>query len=424
MTTLQYYVFDGLKLLLIFITIFLASQTFTHKPIYNMKKILLFLIVIIVFGCVENASVNNIEVNAWQNQFSKEAWVKVIPYEFDVNWTQFHLGYSDDLQSSYVEFPIFWKDNFNPSLLTRNQNEKTSYRLLMLQKENQNTFLVLKFIGDSKDELSLNETKNFSGQLFILDSNKRYVLAKKLVDGLETIRYSSSGKVMPLCHTETVFMYKDWYQSISGGSWDYLDSEYIGTWSYTICEDGTGGAGPTSLGGGTYSGYGGGSPYTPCPNGVDCLYDTESDVIDFSYTCPENFTFKQATLNKLWQEAGLTNVYINLIYMDNLGRRTTTFVKLDQVYFGLPYFNVEGDLVFNQATAANISADVFNEAEYDTRAYFKSNPNLASFTYANYFLDQMKYHMREKSFGTGRVDLYGSTNNHVDVVMNKYIPCM
>lgn len=110
-------------------------------------------------------------------------------------------------------------------------------------------------------------------------------------------------------------------------------------------------------------------------------------------------------------------------WVGNTGERAIRKVSLDKVYFGLPYYNVEGELVYSNRNAAEISADVLNIAEYEMRNKFKDNPQLTSYELAQYWLERMKHHMNEISTNRGRVDKYGSTNNPVPVVHRAYAPC-
>jgi len=159
-------------------------------------------------------------------------------------------------------------------------------------------------------------------------------------------------------------------------------------------------------GGGTGPGDGGPTlPPNPCPvlsrqvvtnvvpsNPCDSVV-WEPEIIleeDPDYTCPANFTFVSVTTNNLWQEAELTNIYCNLIYMAN-GSPVVTLVRIPQLFFGMAYYNVDGNLVFSQNTAKATAADALNEAEREMRNRFSRYPTLTALQLQEYWVDRTNY---------------------------------
>lgn len=79
-----------------------------------------------------------------------------------------------------------------------------------------------------------------------------------------------------------------------------------------------------------------------------------------------------------------------------------------EVHFGLPYYNIEGSLVYSKNDATLIAADAFNEAEFQMRKAFKANINLTSSDLARIWLNQIKLQIQAMTKGRGRAGITGS----------------
>lgn len=163
---------------------------------------------------------------------------------------------------------------------------------------------------------------------------------------------------------------------------------------------------------------GSGGTTTPCDN-------TKTDVSDFVYTCPDNFSFTSVTTNNLWQEGVLTDIHCHLFIYDSFNGQVTNerYVTIPQVYFGLAYFNVEGQLIFTQNQARAIAADAFNQAEADMRKKYKSNPSLSNTQLADYWITQINTNMSDLTSKRGKAGRTGSINPTHIPPSNAYKPC-
>ncbi|MBL7841809.1 MAG: hypothetical protein JNJ75_16810 [Cyclobacteriaceae bacterium] len=137
--------------------------------------------------------------------------------------------------------------------------------------------------------------------------------------------------------------------------------------------------------------------------------------------CPKNFEFVPVTTNNLWQEAALSNAYVRLVFSGKAFVNVT--VKLPTLYFGLPYYNVTGKLVYSPSVAKDIAADVYNDAERALVDYFKKNPYLTEGQYQLYWIGKLRDFMNSATGGLGRVDSKGSINPSRPIIPNDYQPC-
>jgi hypothetical protein len=179
--------------------------------------------------------------------------------------------------------------------------------------------------------------------------------------------------------------------------------------------------------------------YTTCD---DCMYcidnggtpgDGSSDVSgdiqldeDDEYTCPRNFSFSSVTTNNLWQEGALTNVYCDLA-MTKVGSTSSLTIRKVEIpilYFGLPFYNVEGNLIYSEEEAAVIATNALNFGEADMRQKFKENPGLTSIQLGQIWLERTQYHMGLESINRGRVNKNGSINPSNTVPKRAYDPCI
>lgn len=120
------------------------------------------------------------------------------------------------------------------------------------------------------------------------------------------------------------------------------------------------------------------------------------DVTDnYRQICPSNFTFASVSTNDLWQEACITNTYCGLVYAAEVNISKT--VRIPQLYFGVPWYSVEGSLIFTRTDAQRMAADALNWGEYRMRRRFKSNPNLTEAQLAEIWITEMNNEMTKIS---------------------------
>ncbi|MBB6112204.1 hypothetical protein SAMN05421821_117141 [Mucilaginibacter lappiensis] len=124
----------------------------------------------------------------------------------------------------------------------------------------------------------------------------------------------------------------------------------------------SGGGGGGGGGGGTGGGGGGAISADPYTEGGSVGYGPDPYYIDIPsvipppsdfYVCPSNFAFVGVTTHDLWQESVVTQLYCHLASDGALPEQTTALtVEIPEIHFGLPFYNVEGDLVYSAQQAA------------------------------------------------------------------------
>ncbi len=214
----------------------------------------------------------------------------------------------------------------------------------------------------------------------------------------------------------------DWYEETYNPETGQVYSQ---TFLYTECgecDDAPSGGGMGGGSGGTGTG-----PTNPCPTAplgyniiprIPQAPNTPEDPNDpcgageleedEDVTCPNNFVFVPVTTNSLWQEAKLTSVYSNLVFVGFGG--SSKSIQIPQLSFGLPYYNQDGDIMFSHTQAKNIAAVAFDLAERDLRAHFKNFPYLTTQQLKTFWINRMDLYMKASTFGQGKVSTVGSVN--------------
>jgi hypothetical protein len=194
-------------------------------------------------------------------------------------------------------------------------------------------------------------------------------------------------------------------------------------WKSTNCYSmGDGGAGTGGAGGGTGGGgspRGGGGPganYTPPPA------PTINPIIKPLGACPQNFTFVPVTTHDLWQEAALTNLFMDVKMKDRFGNLENQHFNIPVFFFGLPKFNVEGQLLYSEKQAAGLASKAINEAENNTREYYRKNPALTASGLNIFWVSELKDIFKRVTATKGRASTGGSTNTTNVVVPRPYDP--
>jgi len=257
---------------------------------------------------------------------------------------------------------------------------------------------------------------DFTGTIFKYDIGYNLISSQNYKDGLGTNeahklvmkqndKVYEASSLVPLACGECI----EWWDVTYNPETGVIISE---VYVYTECGDcpeegGTGGTGGT---GGSTGGGG---------NNGGTIISWEPDD---EYTCPANFSFVSVTTNNLWQEAELTNIYCNVVYLNGSGSHAV-MVNIPQLYFGLPYYNVNSQLVYSQNTAKAISADALNMAEYDMREYFKTHTTMTAGQLQQYWVQRANIRMMELTQNKGRISRYGSESPANPVPAIPYSAC-
>lgn len=144
----------------------------------------------------------------------------------------------------------------------------------------------------------------------------------------------------------------------------------------------------------------------------------------YSLTCPSNFTFVPVTEHNLWQEAGITNAWVNLVYVNESSQiYIAKKITIPKIFFGLAYYDVNGKLLYSKQDAAAIAADAINWAEFRVRKAFLANPAASEASLRQIWIDMCDFYMRQFSKNIGRASLQGSLNPIEPIVIRPYTAC-
>jgi hypothetical protein len=161
--------------------------------------ILFFGISLLLWNCqTENEVIENNEptlLEKLQNNFNVENFKEALPYDFEVNWNNTLKQYSEELETSYYEFPITYTSKFNPDEIIKSKSQKSkyniSYKILITENEKQEyKYYVVKFYKENSKntshlEKSFAGSSDFSGFIHLLNKGGDIVFAQKFEGGIE-----------------------------------------------------------------------------------------------------------------------------------------------------------------------------------------------------------------------------------------------
>lgn len=172
------------------------------------------------------------------------------------------------------------------------------------------------------------------------------------------------------------------------------------------------------------------TPVTVCPStGGGGGAPNQTNIVgtttdSYAFTCPANFTFTSVTTNNLWQEAGIKNASCNLVLVDvQTGQTTVRQLQVPIMYFGVPYYNINGGIVYTQNQAKQVSADAINYGEYKMRTYFRDHQNATTAELQGIWISEANNDLKSRTSGSGRVTKFPAINPTTPSVVNQYIGC-
>lgn len=311
-----------------------------------------------------------------------------------------------------IERPLGFKRSFDTAT-----NGITNYSTLLILKSKKDGIVHLALMHVIPDKSSkdvqvtyLKKGSDFSGYVFFTSIDGKFINGWKyrkgnIVSASHNKEKRQSATTVRTTNENCETFYTDWYERIctyyTDGTvqcteWDYIDTTYE-----EYCDD-------SERGGGSGGGSG----------------DGEIELMEDLYqTCPDNFTFASVTTNNLWQEAKLTNIYCNLIYMSPGGTIALT-VTIPQLYFGVANYNIDGNVVFTANQAKAMSATALNEAEFEMREYFKANPGAGAVALQNYWVNRIDYWMKTLSGTRAAATRVGAINPSNPAPSRPYDPCI
>jgi hypothetical protein len=164
---------------------------------------------------------------------------------------------------------------------------------------------------------------------------------------------------------------------------------------------------------------GGGSAGPPNTTVVDSIFTD-----NYVFTCPDNFTFTGATIHNLWQQAGISNSYCNLARTNpQTGQTVMRQLQVPIMYFGMPYKNQTGGIIFTPYQASVRAANAINEGEYAMRTFWKNNPNASDEQLRQKWISMADAALKEDTYGQGMVTKTPSANPTTPPVINPYSGC-
>ncbi len=301
------------------------------------------------------------------------------------------------LQSKFKEHNIIYTSDFNPDVL---QNGKPSesyvhYRILAVEDNPDYQHIIVKFLTNSPTDfnsISLDEMGKYSGKLYMMDIRGNEVSNLTYVNGEVYAEEHKKNRGMAIvyptnCITETTYHYIDWYQNTSSG-YIFLDSEFVGTTTSTLCT-GTASGGDSGSGSSGSSGTGNTQVNLHKPVKIE---DDQQAIINV--ICPQSFKFTQVGNGLVAQVMDINMIFTVLrgpIYNPQL-LRVSTFI-------GSLCITVSG------STDKDLMKNIFTEAWYQAdQQILYDMINGASYTYlqANKkFLSYLERHLNYSPFISG-----------------------
>tara|TARA_B110001450_G_scaffold103304_1_gene97813 strand:+ start:436 stop:2022 length:1587 start_codon:yes stop_codon:yes gene_type:complete len=280
--------------------------------------ILFFGISLLLWNCqTENEVIENNEptlLEKLQNNFNLENFKEALPYDFEVNWNNTLKQYSQELETSYYEFPITYTSKFNPDEIIKSQKSKynISYKILITENEKQEyKYYVVKFYNENSKSTSHLEknfagSSDFSGFIHLLNKSGDIVFAKKFEGGIEDSKkfYNKEFKekrnkdenlyarVDETCTTVTTHSWTDNYVRWGNETPILVSSTYNGSTTTESCESywlpdlnifGGGGSG-------LYIKSSSGGIYNDC-NTPSCRYE----IRDLALECGQGYVYDNIT---------------------------------------------------------------------------------------------------------------------------------
>ena len=257
--------------------------------------------------------------NEFQNQFNKKDFEKIIPYKYEVDWTNSTKQYSDDLEINFYEFDLIYTSEFNPYSINKSSKKKYSYayKLIVLEKE-KHGFYIAKFFKEKEEGLllentdfSLNKETGYSGVTHLYDKEGDLVFAKHITknenEKLEKYidkRLRQGGgytaeKYIEVCDTVRTHHYIDWYYYLYDNygniiSVTFSHTTYAGYTDEENCytkwipDNGDGGLYGTGVG---------------CDDFGECVSDIKEALIEEHISNSLNLTSEQNNWFNDWENA-------------------------------------------------------------------------------------------------------------------------
>ena len=229
----------------------------TKRKSTNFLKLgVLFFGVLFLWNCEkedEQIALQNSLSEILQREFNSEEFKKTLPYKYEVDWSNPKKQFSEQLGTSFYEFPIVYTDAFNPETFNKQRKRDfyKKYKIVVAEKQDGKfDFFIARYYlknnGENPDVentiVGLNLNSGYNGTVHLYDKDGKMVFAKhvsrenKIEDFfLENKSDSLDDKVKPLakwirvCETITTYHYIDWYWVVTGRYGRVISSTFLYT---------------------------------------------------------------------------------------------------------------------------------------------------------------------------------------------------
>lgn len=195
-----------------------------------------------------------------QNQFNKKDFEKIIPFGYEVDWTNPVRQYSKELETYFYEFSLNYLEERNPNSLNEKRKKGYYIKFKLIVTENQIdkkdvsfNFYIAKFYQsiDSLDnsllnsKVSLNNNIGYKGITHLYDNRQELIFAKHITksekeandeiyldkDFRKENNLLAKGTDIPVevCETKTIGVYQDIYRVIRDQWGNIIGYEYVTT---------------------------------------------------------------------------------------------------------------------------------------------------------------------------------------------------
>ncbi len=229
----------------------------TKRKSMNFLKLgVLFFGVLFLWNCEkedEQIALQDSLSEILQREFNSEEFKKTLPYKYEVDWSNPKKQFSEQLGTSFYEFPIVYTDAFNPETFNKQRKRDfyKKYKIVVAEKQDGKfDFFIARYYlknnGENPDVentiVGLNLNSGYNGTVHLYDKDGKMVFAKhvsrenKIEDFfLENKSDSLDDKVKPLakwirvCKTITTYHYIDWYWVVTGRYGRVISSTFLYT---------------------------------------------------------------------------------------------------------------------------------------------------------------------------------------------------
>lgn len=195
-----------------------------------------------------------------QNQFNKKDFEKIIPFEYEVDFSNPKRLYSKELETYFYELPLNYLEKRNPNSLNKQRKKGyfIKYKLIVTEnqiddKEVSFNFFMAKFYQniDNTDssllnsEVSLNTNSGYKGITHLYDNNQELIFAKHITKSEKeandeiyldkdfrvknNLLAKNTDKAVEVCETKTIGVYKDIYRVIRDQWGNIIGYQYVTT---------------------------------------------------------------------------------------------------------------------------------------------------------------------------------------------------